>query len=792
MSEQKNNYKRRQVNPFLVNTPDPSPQKPGLTPTNSNAASGIKRTNTDSCYGSPLKSFQQKETTVHHQYTNSPLLGSPLKKSKSGSASNSPFTDRLLPRRTDVDLQSLKYLDGQRKSNQLRFENSGSPVGRPSNANRTGLAEQDTEITVDSENQLELQKLKQADQLYDIILKNELFGDKLEGLTGGSNSKYENTKKTQGTLDIIKASSASSTSKSGSRTDFSAVFEDHHQDNMSLELSPTRTVGSQRRNGGARTTQSRAHMTSSVSMPSLQLRRHNLDLAGSSEELANDTVRVRRQLNFAQFEDFSSDDEISVSSDENSFGNNAHLAGQHHQQPEREASRLHQGPFGDLNFLKTAEQPKACLMKGASLLQYSPDSSTIPVKCPSDSLANMKKLMEQNREILSSRAMPVRPESKKLLLTPSKRLRDIPKTPYRVLDAPGLADDFYCDLIDWSSQDKLAVVLGKSCFLTDDVTNDVSELCSLKNESQLSYTGLQWANSGSHLALGFSNGLTQIYDVVKNKCIRTLSGHTDRVSCLSWNNHVLSTGSRDSNILHRDVRSPDHFFETLVTHQQEVCGLKWNVPENKLASGGNDNIVCVYDGVNKNPVMKMEEHRAAVKAIAWSPHKRGLLATGGGTADRHLKVWNVNTSMKLKDVDSGSQICNLIWSKNTNEILTSHGFSKFQLTLWDYPTMDPVATLKAHSFRVLHLTLSNDGTTVVSGAGDETLRYWKLFQNMKAKRHGQQATHLQQLERGLARQEQGFKPSGSTSSNQRGLDDDDGDDGTNLNSALLDTFKSIR
>ncbi|KAL6945489.1 hypothetical protein ACO0QE_002948 [Hanseniaspora vineae] len=789
MSEQKNKYEKRQTNPFLVNTPDPSPQKPGLAHTNSNVASGIKRTNADSCHGSPLKSFQQRETTAHQQYINSPFRGSPLKKSKSASASNSPFTDRFLPRRTDVDLQSLKYLDGQRASNQLRFRTSGSPANRQSNAGRTGSTEEDTEINVDSENQLELQKIKQADQLYDVILKNELFGDKLEGLTGSSNSKYETTKRTQGTLDIIQVSSGSGNSEGSLRTSASVVFDDHNQEDMTLELSPTRTIGRRRRGGRARTVHSRSNIANSVSMPSLQLRRHNLELAGSEEEHASDAVRVRRRLNFARFEDFSSDDEISVSSDDSSFGNNTHFANQRDNNLERESTNLHQGLAGNLNFLKTAEQPRTCLTKRASLLQYSPDSSIMPAKHTNGSLATMKKLMEQNREILSSKATPVRAESKKLLLTPSKKLRDIPKIPYRVLDAPGLADDFYCDMIDWSSQDRLAVVLGKSCFLTDDVTNDVTELDSLKNEFHLSYTGLQWANSGSHLALGLSNGLTQIYDVVKNKCIRTLSGHIDRVSCLSWNNHVLSTGSRDSKILHRDVRSPDQFFETLATHQQEVCGLKWNVLENKLASGGNDNIVCVYDGVNKNPVMKMEEHHAAVKAIAWSPHKRGLLATGGGTADRHLKVWNVNTSLKLKDVDSGSQICNLIWSKNTNEILTSHGFSKFQLTLWDYPTMDPVATLKAHSFRVLHLTLSNDGTTVVSGAGDETLRYWKLFQNMKSRTRGQQATHLQQFERELSQQEQSFDHSASTSFPRRGLGDDDG---SNLNSALLNTFKSIR
>ncbi|CAI4039265.1 hypothetical protein SMKI_07G2460 [Saccharomyces mikatae IFO 1815] len=372
--------------------------------------------------------------------------------------------------------------------------------------------------------------------------------------------------------------------------------------------------------------------------------------------------------------------------------------------------------------LFTAQQdevmrPSSNSVRGASLLSYQQRKGR--------KLSAASLLQSQFFDSMS----PVRPDSKQLLLSPGKQFRQIAKVPYRVLDAPSLADDFYYSLIDWSSTDVLAVALGKSIFLTDNNTGDVVHLCDTENE----YTSLSWIGAGSHLAVGQGNGLVEIYDVMKRKCIRTLSGHVDRVACLSWNNHVLTSGSRDHRILHRDVRMPDPFFETIESHTQEVCGLKWNVIDNKLASGGNDNMVHVYEGTSKSPILTFDEHKAAVKAMAWSPHKRGILATGGGTADRRLKIWNVNTSTKLSDIDSGSQICNMVWSKNTNELVTSHGYSKYNLTLWDCSSMDPIAILKGHSFRVLHLTLSHDGTTVVSGAGDETLRYWKLFDKPKAK-----------------------------------------------------------
>jgi cell division cycle 20-like protein 1 (cofactor of APC complex) len=41
--------------------------------------------------------------------------------------------------------------------------------------------------------------------------------------------------------------------------------------------------------------------------------------------------------------------------------------------------------------------------------------------------------------------------------------------------------------------------------------------------------------------------------------------------------------------------------------------------------------------------------------------------------------------------------------------------------------MKKVATLTGHSYRVLYLSMSPDGSSIVTGAGDETLRFWNVF-----------------------------------------------------------------
>ena len=71
-------------------------------------------------------------------------------------------------------------------------------------------------------------------------------------------------------------------------------------------------------------------------------------------------------------------------------------------------------------------------------------------------------------------------------------------------------------------------------------------------------------------------------------------GHSNRVGATAWNSKILTTGSRDKTILHRDIRNSSPFVSKLTSHKQEVCGLKWSFDEQQLCSGGNDNKLLIW------------------------------------------------------------------------------------------------------------------------------------------------------------------------------------------------------
>jgi len=323
--------------------------------------------------------------------------------------------------------------------------------------------------------------------------------------------------------------------------------------------------------------------------------------------------------------------------------------------------------------------------------------------------------------------------SQRLMAAPPKQKRRISKVPFKVLDAPALQDDFYLNLVDWSAANVLAVGLGSCVYLWSACTSKVTKLCDLVSSDDV-VTSVSWARSGVHLAVGTNHGEVQLWDAIKCVKMRSMPGHSARVGALAWSGPILASGSRDRLIYLRDVRTQNAYTEKMSNHKQEVCGLKWSFDEPAfLASGGNDNHLHVIDSRNPGqPIHQFTEHTAAVKAIAWSPHQHGLLASGGGTADRCIRFWNTLSGSSLNRIDTGSQVCNLTWSQNCNEIVSTHGYSLNQIVVWRYPSMSKVATLAGHTYRVLYLSMSPDGSTIVTGAGDETLRFWQVFPGPRA------------------------------------------------------------
>ncbi|XP_040275553.1 cell division cycle protein 20 homolog B [Bufo bufo] len=295
------------------------------------------------------------------------------------------------------------------------------------------------------------------------------------------------------------------------------------------------------------------------------------------------------------------------------------------------------------------------------------------------------------------------------------------------LHLSGLRNDYYLNLLDWNSENLVALGLKSAVHIWNTENNSIAQTIHLPSPSTY-VSSVSWINAGSCLAIGTSNGEVQLWDIETQKRLRNMLGHMSVVGALSWNQHILSSGSRLGHIHHHDVRIAENHIGTL-RHKQGICSLKWSPSEKHLASGSSDGILNIwpYDPGSSNlctPLQSMV-HPTAVKAINWCPWLSDTLAVGGGMSDGHIRIWDTSNARIVNSINTNSQICSILWLPDTRELITGHGAPKNQMSIWQYPSLVKSTDVYGHRGRVLHLASSPHHKKIFSAAANETSFIWK-------------------------------------------------------------------
>lgn len=163
-------------------------------------------------------------------------------------------------------------------------------------------------------------------------------------------------------------------------------------------------------------------------------------------------------------------------------------------------------------------------------------------------------------------------------------------------------------------------------------------------------------------------------------------------------------------------------------------GVSINEKLQLLAVGGNDNSCTLWDiNILKDPRIRyVFPHSAAVKAVAFCPWSKSLLATGGGSKDRSIKFWHVNTGTLVNQIQTKGQVTSLIWSKRYKQLIATFGFGDTEeptlLTMYDFPSLKPL--LKVTSpvpIRALSAVSCPSESSICVAVNDETIRFYKLW-----------------------------------------------------------------
>lgn len=300
------------------------------------------------------------------------------------------------------------------------------------------------------------------------------------------------------------------------------------------------------------------------------------------------------------------------------------------------------------------------------------------------------------------------------------------KKELKILEAPLLKNSFYYNILDINSENLLSVSLSNNLYTYDQSKNITKQINSLKDNDVYSSLKFQKKNK-EILATGSNSGSFELFDVYSNTVLRKYKKDVSgRISAIDWSGQLVANGSKFGKIILRDIRQKENSVNKLFSHNQEVCSLRFSpFNQNLLLSGGNDDKAFLYDLRKMKDIFKIEEHKAAIKAISWHCTKPNIFITGGGSVDRKICVWDSNKLSLVKKLKKNSQICNLGYTKD-GLIIASQGFPLNNLEILDPNTLETLEEFKGHSERILYMALNHTLDMAITGSPDETIRFWNI------------------------------------------------------------------
>ena len=230
--------------------------------------------------------------------------------------------------------------------------------------------------------------------------------------------------------------------------------------------------------------------------------------------------------------------------------------------------------------------------------------------------------------------------------------------------------------IEWSCSGRNGIVY--------DMSRDMTLLVKINVHSQ-QICGLAWSPDGLHFATGGNDNLCCLWEV-SDILARPLDPQPRSPP------QVITAGFNECNGVHGTSLSP-----AKLAGRNLLDTVDPQAVQDIFNATNGTTILRTRTIIEREECIQIGEGRqkhkwalgAAVKAIAFCPWQRGLLATGGGSNDRAIHFYHSLSGACLATINVQAQVTSLIWSTTRREIAATFGYAQpdhpYRIAVFSWP-----------------------------------------------------------------------------------------------------------
>jgi WD40 repeat protein/tRNA A-37 threonylcarbamoyl transferase component Bud32 len=248
---------------------------------------------------------------------------------------------------------------------------------------------------------------------------------------------------------------------------------------------------------------------------------------------------------------------------------------------------------------------------------------------------------------------------------------------------------------------------------------------------------------GVLLASGSHDGTVRVWGAKTGALLQTLTGRSDepqqyrddrtgklvsvhghsidneiRSVAFSPDSGRLASGGWDKTVRIWDAKTGT-LLQTLTGHRNGVNGVAFGPDGARLASGDIDGTVRVWDTGAWRLVLTLADNTDGLNCLAFSPDGARIAGAGGGV----VRVWDARpVAQVLTFIGHNGPVARVAFSPDGKQLAS--GGKDSAVRLWNANSGELVRTFVGHTGSVASIAFTSDGRQLASGGADKTVRLW--------------------------------------------------------------------
>ena len=229
------------------------------------------------------------------------------------------------------------------------------------------------------------------------------------------------------------------------------------------------------------------------------------------------------------------------------------------------------------------------------------------------------------------------------------------------------------------------------------------------------------------MVVGFSNGLFGLYEMPDFNSIHTLSisqNEIDHVAINKSGEWLAFGASKLGQLLVWEWQSESYILKQQ-GHFDSTNAAVYSPDGQQIVTTADDGKIKVWDVESGFCIVTFTEHSGAVTSCEFAKRGRVLFTA---SLDGSVRAWDLIRYRNFRTFTAPTRMpFSSLAVDPSGEVICAGSLNSFDIFLWSVQTGQLLDQLAGHEGPISTLAFASNGSTVVSGSWDHTVRIWNVF-----------------------------------------------------------------